>query len=39
MLEWCRACGNVQLRDMLSADELYRDYLLPTARRLKATPC
>ena len=30
VLEWCDVCDNVQLRDTLSADELYRDYLYVT---------
>ena len=30
VLEWCEACDNVQLRDTMSADELYRDYLYVT---------
>ena len=30
VLEWCKRCGNVQLRDTLSAEELYRDYLYVT---------
>lgn len=30
VLEWCDACDNVQLRDTLSADVLYRDYLYVT---------
>lgn len=32
VLEWCEACGNVQLRDCLSAETLYRDYLYVTPR-------
>ncbi|MGH2906451.1 MAG: class I SAM-dependent methyltransferase [Solirubrobacterales bacterium] len=32
VLEWCESCGNVQLRDTLSAEELYRDYLYVTPR-------
>jgi SAM-dependent methyltransferase len=32
VLEWCETCNNVQLRDCLSADELYRDYLYVTPR-------
>lgn len=32
VLEWCEACGNVQLRDCLSAAELYSDYLYVTPR-------
>ncbi|MGH2959529.1 MAG: class I SAM-dependent methyltransferase [Solirubrobacterales bacterium] len=32
VLEWCDACGNVQLRDCLPADELYSDYLYVTPR-------
>ncbi|MDQ2942765.1 MAG: class I SAM-dependent methyltransferase, partial [Candidatus Dormibacteraeota bacterium] len=30
VLEWCDTCDNVQLRDTLSADVLYRDYLYVT---------
>lgn len=30
VLEWCETCGNVQLRDTLTAEELYRDYLYVT---------
>lgn len=30
VLEWCRRCSNLQLRDTLSADKLYRDYLYVT---------
>lgn len=30
VLEWCESCGNVQLRDCLSAETLYRDYLYVT---------
>lgn len=30
VLEWCEACNNVQLRDTLDADVLYRDYLYVT---------
>lgn len=30
VLEWCRNCSNVQLRDCLTAEELYRDYLYVT---------
>lgn len=30
VLEWCGSCGNVQLRDVLSAESLYRDYLYVT---------
>lgn len=32
VVEWCPSCGNVQLRDALSADVLYRDYLYTTPR-------
>ncbi|MBK5229644.1 MAG: class I SAM-dependent methyltransferase [Thermoleophilia bacterium] len=32
VLDWCDACGNVQLRDCLRADELYSDYLYVTPR-------
>lgn len=32
VLEWCEACGNVQLRDCLGAAELYSDYLYVTPR-------
>lgn len=32
VLEWCETCGNVQLRDCLGAEELYRDYLYVTPR-------
>lgn len=32
VLEWCDACGNVQLRDCLSAEELYKHYLYVTPR-------
>lgn len=32
VLEWCERCGNVQLRDCLSADELYSNYLYVTPR-------
>lgn len=32
ILEWCQTCDNVQLRDTLSAEELYRDYLYVTPR-------
>lgn len=32
VLEWCDNCGNVQLRDCLSAEELYRHYLYVTPR-------
>ena len=30
VLEWCETCDNVQLRDTLSAEDLYRDYLYVT---------
>lgn len=30
IVEWCESCHNVQLRDTMSADELYRDYLYVT---------
>jgi hypothetical protein len=30
VLEWCETCDNVQLRDTLSAEVLYRDYLYVT---------
>ncbi|MGK2877387.1 MAG: class I SAM-dependent methyltransferase [Solirubrobacterales bacterium] len=30
VLEWCETCDNVQLRDCLSADDLYSDYLYVT---------
>lgn len=30
VLEWCKRCSNLQLRDTLSAKELYRDYLYVT---------
>jgi SAM-dependent methyltransferase len=30
VLEWCERCGNVQLRDTVSAEALYRDYLYVT---------
>ncbi len=30
VLEWCEACGNVQLRDCLDPEVLYRDYLYVT---------
>jgi SAM-dependent methyltransferase len=30
VLEWCESCDNVQLRDTLSAENLYRDYLYVT---------
>jgi SAM-dependent methyltransferase len=30
VLEWCETCDNVQLRDTISANELYRDYLYVT---------
>lgn len=30
VLQWCDKCGNVQLRDTLTAEELYRDYLYVT---------
>lgn len=30
VLEWCQTCDNVQLRDTLSNDALYRDYLYVT---------
>lgn len=32
VLEWCETCGNVQLRDTLAADVLYRDYVYVTPR-------
>lgn len=32
VLEWCKRCSNLQLRDTLSAEELYRDYLYVTPR-------
>jgi SAM-dependent methyltransferase len=32
VLEWCDSCGNVQLRDCLSAEDLYRHYLYVTPR-------
>lgn len=32
VLEWCDACGNVQLRDCISAEDLYRHYLYVTPR-------
>lgn len=32
VLEWCDTCGNVQLRDCLSAEDLYRHYLYVTPR-------
>jgi SAM-dependent methyltransferase len=32
VLEWCETCGNVQLRDTLEPDVLYRDYLYVTPR-------
>lgn len=31
-LEWCESCSNVQLRDCLSADDLYKHYLYVTPR-------
>jgi SAM-dependent methyltransferase len=30
VLEWCETCDNVQLRDCLSAEDLYADYLYVT---------
>lgn len=30
VLEWCEACNNVQLRDCLTAEELYSNYLYVT---------
>ena len=30
VLEWCETCGNVQLRDTLPAEVLYRDYFYVT---------
>lgn len=30
VLEWCETCSNVQLRDCLSAEDLYSDYLYVT---------
>lgn len=38
VLESCGSCGNVQLRDVLSAESLYRDYLYvtPTSAMLDA---
>lgn len=30
VVEWCSKCHNVQLRDTMSAEELYRDYLYVT---------
>jgi SAM-dependent methyltransferase len=30
VLEWCESCDNIQLRDTLSAEDLYRDYLYVT---------
>jgi C-methyltransferase len=32
VLEWCATCGNVQLRDALEPDVLYRDYVYVTPR-------
>jgi SAM-dependent methyltransferase len=32
VLEWCDSCGNVQLRDCLTADALYSDYLYVTPK-------
>jgi novobiocin biosynthesis protein NovU len=32
VLEWCKSCNNVQLRDCLAADELYSHYLYVTPR-------
>jgi SAM-dependent methyltransferase len=32
VLEWCETCGNVQLRDTLQPEVLYRDYLYVTPR-------
>lgn len=32
VLEWCDACGNVQLRDCLSTEDLYKHYLYVTPR-------
>ena len=30
VLEWCVQCGNLQLRDCLASDDLYRNYLYVT---------
>lgn len=30
VLEWCVECGNLQLRDCLASDDLYRNYLYVT---------
>jgi SAM-dependent methyltransferase len=30
VLEWCDTCDNIQLRDTLSAEDLYRDYVYVT---------
>ena len=32
ILDWCQTCQNVQLRDTLPSDVLYRDYLYVTPR-------
>jgi SAM-dependent methyltransferase len=32
VLEWCETCTNVQLRDTIAPEELYRDYLYVTPR-------
>jgi SAM-dependent methyltransferase len=32
VLQWCETCGNVQLRDTLPAEVLYRDYAYVTPR-------
>jgi SAM-dependent methyltransferase len=36
-LEWCESCNNVQLRDCLTADELYSNYLYVTPRSTMLT--
>jgi SAM-dependent methyltransferase len=32
VLEWCVECGNLQLRDCLASDDLYRNYLYVTPK-------
>jgi novobiocin biosynthesis protein NovU/D-mycarose 3-C-methyltransferase len=32
VLEWCGACSNLQLRDCLASDDLYRNYLYVTPK-------
>jgi novobiocin biosynthesis protein NovU/D-mycarose 3-C-methyltransferase len=32
VLEWCLQCGNLQLRDCLASDDLYRNYLYVTPK-------